>query len=152
MYNYKRLLLLLSTLAACLGYASLSQAHCQIPCGIYDDHARVNSLLEDVATIEKAIDQITSLAEKKDPLSQNQLTRWVMNKEKHADNIIDTMGQYFLTQRVSPKQKDYSSRLQQHHAVIVSAMKTKQTVDHSYSKELRENVTALLKYYPEHEH
>ena len=30
-------------------------AHCQIPCGIYDDRARVASMLEDVATIHEAV-------------------------------------------------------------------------------------------------
>ena len=28
-----------------------TNAHCQIPCGIYDDHARVQAMLEDAATI-----------------------------------------------------------------------------------------------------
>ena len=39
-----------------------SLAHCQIPCGIYDDHARVALMLEDVATIHKAVSQIADLA------------------------------------------------------------------------------------------
>ena len=29
------------------------QAHCQIPCGIYDDAARVVEMLESAATVEK---------------------------------------------------------------------------------------------------
>ena len=81
-------------------------AHCQIPCGIYDDHARVASMLEDVATIRKAVSQIAELAGKTDPQSQNQLVRWVMNKETHAQNIIDSISDYFLTQRVKAEQDD----------------------------------------------
>ena len=36
-------------------------SHCQIPCGIYDDHARYKSMLEDASTVEKATNQILSL-------------------------------------------------------------------------------------------
>ncbi|HKK32471.1 MAG TPA: superoxide dismutase, Ni [Desulfomicrobiaceae bacterium] len=126
--------------------------HCQIPCGIYDDHARVVSMLEDVATIEKSIRLIIELSGKTDPQSQNQLVRWVMNKEKHAQNIISTISDYFLTQRVKPSQKDYTDRLKKHHAVIVAAMKAKQHADQGYTKTLKGAVEALLPFYPEHDH
>ena len=36
-----------------------AHSHCQIPCGIYDDHARYLSMLEDASTVEKATNQIT---------------------------------------------------------------------------------------------
>jgi len=127
-------------------------AHCQIPCGIYDDHARVQSMLEDTATVEKSVNLIIELADKSDAQSQNQLVRWVMNKEKHAQQIISTISDYFLTQRVNPSQKDYSERLSKHHAVIIAAMKAKQNVDMKYVKNLKESVEALLSYYPEHKH
>ena len=131
-----------------------SQAHCQIPCGIYDDHARVQSMLEDAATIEKSAKLIAELSGKSDAQSQNQLVRWVMNKEKHAQNIISTICDYFLTQRVKPTQKDYAERLIKHHAVIIAAMKVKQNADVKYSKTLKESIEALLPYYPKpkHEH
>ena len=126
----------------------LASAHCQIPCGIYDDHARVHSMLEDVDTVEKSIKMINEMSGKTDPQSQNQLVRWVMNKEKHAQNIISTISDYFLTQRVNPNQKDYAERLARHHAVIVAAMKTKQSVDMKNVSTLRESVQALSAYYP----
>ena len=84
----------------------LAQAHCQIPCGIYDDHARVKSIGEDAATVEKSMRLIAELAGKSDAQSQNQLVRWVMNKEAHAQKIISSISDYFLTQRVKPDQKD----------------------------------------------
>ena len=124
-------------------------AHCQIPCGIYDDHARVQTMLEDVATIEKSTKLITKLTTKTDAHSKNQLIRWVMNKEKHAQNIISTISNYFLTQRVKPEQKDYVERLRKHHAVIIAAMKAKQNTDLKYVKNLKKCVKALLSYYPE---
>lgn len=126
----------------------LSFAHCQIPCGIYDDHARVQSMLEDVATIEKSVKQIIVLSGKTDAQSTNQLVRWVMNKEKHSQNIISTISDYFLTQRVKFDQKDYAERLAKHHAVIVAAMKAKQNADMKAVESLRDSVQALSAYYP----
>ncbi len=87
-------------------------AHCQLPCGIYDDHARVLSMLEDVRTIEKSVRLIKELSGENDPLSQNQQIRWVMNKEEHAQKIISSMCDYFLTQRVKPDMEDYLPRLE----------------------------------------
>ncbi len=125
-------------------------AHCQIPCGIYDDHARVQSMLEDATTVDKSAKLIAELAGKSDAQSQNQLVRWVMNKEKHAQQIISTISDYFLTQRVKPSQEDYAERLSKHHAVIIAAMEAKQNADMKYAKNLKESIEALLSYYPEH--
>mgnify|MGYP002065476623 CR=1 FL=1 len=126
-----------------------AHAHCQIPCGIYDDYARVQSMLEDTATVEKSVKLIAELAGKSDAQSQNQLVRWVMNKEAHSQNIISTISDYFLTQRVKADQADYIERLKKHHTVIVAAMKTKQNADIKYAIELRASIEALLPYYPE---
>lgn len=129
-----------------------ASAHCQIPCGIYDDHARVQAMLEDGATVEKSVKLINELAGKSDAQSQNQLVRWVMNKEKHAQNIISTISDYFLTQRVKTSQEDYAERLARHHAVIVAAMKAKQNGDAQHAAALTESIKALESYYPEHGH
>jgi len=131
---------------------SLAAAHCQIPCGIYDDHARVKLMLEDAATVTKATKLIADLSSKTDPQSLNQRVRWVMNKELHAQNIIATISDYFLTQRVKASQKDYKERLVKHHAVIVAAMKAKQNAGEQYAKELASAIEALAPYYPEHKH
>ena len=77
-----------------------------------------------------------------------QVPCWVANKEKHAQNIIATISDYFLTQRVKASQKDYSDRLVKHHTVIVAAMKAKQNSDAKYAGELKKAVEALLAYYP----
>jgi nickel superoxide dismutase len=129
-----------------------AQAHCQIPCGIYDDHARVQAMLEDAATVEKSVKLIAELSGKSDPQSQNQLVRWVMNKEQHAQKVIASISDYFLTQRVKPDQEDYSDRLIKHHAVILAAMKAKQNADMGYAQALKESIQALAGYYPEHKH
>ena len=121
-------------------------AHCQIPCGIYGDRLRVELMLEDAATIEKACRMIAALAQKTDAQSKHQLARWIQNKEKHAQNIIVAIGDYFLTQRVKPTQKDYIQRLKRHHAVILAAMKAKQSAKNI--KVLRDRILALRAYYP----
>jgi nickel superoxide dismutase len=133
-------------------YSPIAYSHCQIPCGIYDDHARVKTMLEDTETTRKAVDLITELSKKSDAQSNNQMVRWVMSKESHAQNIILTISDYFLTQRVKPKQKDYIERLKKHHAVIVAAMKVKQNADMTYVDALEASIEALLPYYPEHKH
>tara|TARA_Y100000389_G_scaffold201599_1_gene244717 strand:- start:4568 stop:5020 length:453 start_codon:yes stop_codon:yes gene_type:complete len=133
-------------------YTPIAYSHCQIPCGIYDDHARVKSMLEDIATTRRAVYMITELAKRSDAQSNNQVVRWVMSKENHAQNIISTISDYFLTQRVKSNQKDYVERLKKHHAVIVAAMKVKQNVDITYIDVLEENIESLLPYYPEHKH
>lgn len=125
-------------------------AHCQIPCGIYDDHARVTAMLEDAATVEKSVTLINELAGKSDAQSQNQLVRWVVNKENHAQKIISSISDYFLTQRVKASQDDYVERLKKHHAVIVAAMKAKQNSDMDTVTALKTAIEALAPYYPPH--
>ena len=128
-----------------------ASAHCPIPCGIYDDIARVDSMLEDVQTIRKAVVMITRLSGATDAQAQNQLVRWVMKKERRAQNIIDSISNYFLTQRVRASQEDYGERLQRHHAVIVAAMRAKETAEWSVVDELEAALLALSPYYPPHE-
>ena len=112
----------------------------------------VQTMLEDAATIEKSVKLISALAGKADAQSQNQIVRCVENKEKHAQNIISTISDYFLTQRVKSAQEDYTERLVKHHAVIVAAMKAKQNADMDAAAALKESIEALASYYPEHKH
>ena len=46
--------------------------HCQVPCGIFDDPAKVSELKQDAATIRKAMVQTNELGTK-DALSLNQV-------------------------------------------------------------------------------
>ena len=144
------LLTALVTLGFVFAVTIAAYAHCQIPCGIYDDHARVKLMLEDTATILKATRLIAELSGKTDAQSQNQLVRWIMIKEKHAQSVISTISDYFLTQRVKTSQKDYVERLKKHHAVIVAAMKAKQNADEKYALDLQKTIEELAEYYPEH--
>ncbi|GAB5559712.1 MAG: superoxide dismutase [Ni] [Synoicihabitans sp.] len=128
-----------------------ASAHCQVPCGIYDDSARVAAMLEDADTVIKAGNMLAELAGKTDAQSQQQIVRWVNNKESHSQLIISTIADYFLTQRVKSSQSDYVQRLKDHHAVIVAAMKAKQSADVTAGEALKIAVAKLAAYYP-HEH
>jgi nickel superoxide dismutase len=137
-------------------------AHCEVPCGIYADHARVSQMLEDTTTIAKAIGEINRLNRQADALSFNQATRWVQTKDEHATRIQHTIAQYFLTQRVKPVDPGadgwdgYLERLVRHHAVMVAAMKAKQDVSPERAAALQAAIERIQGYYPEpsaaHEH
>lgn len=148
----QRILLITISIIAIFNMPLTAMAHCQIPCGIYDDYARLTALLEDAATIEKTIKMMGELSGQTDVQSQNQMVRWVVNKETHAQQIIETMSNYFLTQRVKPSQKDYTERLERHHAVIIAAMKAKQNADMKSATALKKSIGLLKEYYPEHKH
>ena len=118
-------------------------AHCEIPCGIYDDEARFAMAAEHMTTIEKSMKLIVSLS-KEDPLNYNQIVRWVHNKEKHADELQHIVTQYFMTQRLKPVDKGdpeahsaYLEKLTLLHKMLFYAMKTKQTTDLGNVEKLR---------------
>lgn len=121
-------------------------AHCEIPCGIYDDALRVKLIQEHIATIEKSMNQILAL-EKEDTPNWNQLVRWVMNKEHHADMLQEIVTQYFMTQRIKPGMKNYESMLAQLHEMLVTGMKCKQTTDLSHIEKLKSLVGDFEKIY-----
>ena len=125
---------------------SLAAAHCEIPCGIYDDEMRIEMLREHITTIEKSMNQVI-LLEKDANRKANQLTRWVMNKEQHADELQEIVSQYFMTQRLTPDAKDYASKLQFLHEMLLAGMKSKQTTDLGQVKRLRELVDLFEKAY-----
>lgn len=134
--------------AALWATADAARAHCQVPCGIYDDPARVAMMREDVATISKAMTQIAELAAKTDALSKNQLTRWVDTKEHHAERIMRTVADYFLAQKLKPASgRAYLESLAKHHAVLVGAMKCKQSVAASEAQRLGKAIDAIAGYW-----
>jgi nickel superoxide dismutase len=88
-----------------VGGGPLLRAHCQVPCGIYDDEARFRMLAEHVTTMEKAMKEIAALSAQA-PVNYNQIVRWVMNKEKHAEEFSEILSYYFLAQRIKPTVAD----------------------------------------------
>lgn len=113
-----------------------ASAHCEIPCGIYDDKLRTNLIHEHTVTIEKSMKNIIELG-KQNPVDYNQLVRWISNKEEHATLIQHTVSQYFMTQRIKPDAEKYIEKLSTLHKMLLAAMKCKQTTDLSHVLNLR---------------
>lgn len=116
--------------------ASFAAAHCEIPCGIYDDRLRTALIGEHISTIEKSMKEIMKLSEQR-PVNYNQLARRISNKEDHANKIQHIVSQYFMTQRIKLDAKDYAKKLTVLHKMLVHAMKCKQTTDHAHIESLR---------------
>ena len=141
---------ILSGLVLCLltlGGSRVADAHCEVPCGIYADQRRFEHMLEDTATITKAMGQITALAGKTDAQSANQLVRWVNTKETHATDTQHVIAQYFMAQRLKPKMDGYVLKLTTAHAVIRAAMKCKQSTKTEDADALKAAVLAFHKAY-----
>ena len=124
-------------------FGSLAYSHCQIPCGIYDDEARFNSMAEHITTIEKSMKLIESLSAQEKP-NMNQIVRWVNNKEVHADEMSNIITYYFMAQRIKiPPEGDtkahsaYVKNLTLLHEMLVYTMQTKQTTDLENVEKLR---------------
>ena len=81
--------------------APMASAHCQIPCGIFDDEKRVELIEEHIVTVEKSMKKIAELGAA-ESVDYNQLVRWVSNKETHALEIQEIVTAYFMAQRIKP--------------------------------------------------
>jgi nickel superoxide dismutase len=128
-------------------------AHCEIPCGIYEDSLRASLISEHITTIEKSMKMIIKISEEANP-NYNQLVRWVTNKEEHAKKIQEIVSQYFLHQRVkitdsSDKEKyaKYVNLLTTLHEISVYAMKAKQSTDLTNIEKLKSSLDAFRKVY-----
>lgn len=134
-------------------------AHCEIPCGIYDDEMRLNMIAEHVTTIEKSINRIEQLS-KEEPRNFNQIVRWVQNKEHHANELQRIVTQYFMTQRLKPVEKEdkeayaaYMEKLVLLHQMLTYSMKAKQTTDTANVDKLRSLLSEFrTAYFGTHEH
>ena len=129
-------------------------SHCQVPCGIYDDAARIVIIHEDIQTIRKSITKINELSDgESSAQSMNQLVRWVNTKEEHAQHIQDIVLNYFLAQRIKPKEKgetefeNYVSLTTTCQKIIFHAMKSKQNTDLSLLDPLKRQINMLTDIY-----
>ncbi len=132
-----------------------AQAHCQVPCGIYDDPMRITMLREDASTIRKAVTSMDDLMNEGNPLQGfNQAVRWINEKDQTSTKIQRVVSDYFLTQRVkaapagSPEHDVYIEQLTRMHAILVAAMKCKQHVDIEHVDALDAAIEAIAGYYP----
>ena len=139
-------LLLFIGISCFLLFSSSALAHCEIPCGIYDDEMRIKMIAEHIDTIEKSMKQIVAIENGKKPNS-NQLIRWVMNKEQHADMLQKIVTQYFMTQRIQINTKNYDKKLELLHQMLVVAMKCKQTTELSNVSKLKDLLKSFNSLY-----
>ena len=140
----------LSLSMLCVGPA---RAHCEVPCGIYDDQMRIRMIAEHVSTIEKSMEQIVELSKARET-NYNQLVRWINNKEAHATEVQHIVSQYFMTQRIkavdagdAANHAKYVAQLTLLHQMLVEAMKTKQTLDLQHVERLRSLLKAFSASY-----
>lgn len=149
----------LSLFLVLFSFSKTTSAHCEVPCGIYNDELRVEMIQEHIQTIEKAMNQITEL-QNADTINYNQLVRWINTKEHHANLIQEIAEQYFLTQRVKfadpsegEKYDKYMAQLTTLHQLIVYSMKSKQSVDLAQVENMQNALEAFEKaYFGEHRH
>jgi nickel superoxide dismutase len=144
------LMLTLLTLTVTIPMAG---AHCQIPCGIYDDQLRAQLIAEHATTIEKSMKQIMELSKATpSPKNYNQLMRWISNKEEHAAKVQDIVTAYFMTQRIKPGQDKYAEKVILLHKMLLTAMKCKQTTDIAHVEALQAHLKEFEKLYFGHSH
>jgi nickel superoxide dismutase len=144
--KFKRWLGVAVCVAVLCSVGSKAFAHCQVPCGIYNDPVRFTMLEEHVTTIEKSMKLITELSAE-ETKNYNQIVRWVNNKETHANEFTEIVTYYFLAQRITADKENYTDQLKAAHAVIVAAMKCKQSADPATAEALQKAVFGLYEAY-----
>lgn len=159
MKKYKQLLILGVLTILSLNISKKTYAHCEIPCGIYEDTLRIELIKEHIVTIEKSMKMIIELTND-ETINYNQIVRWINNKEDHANKLQDIVSQYFLHQRIKPVEPDqkemyekYINHLTLLHELLVYSMKAKQTTDLSYIEKLNITINAFEEaYFHKHKH
>lgn len=149
-----RLFLFILALSAFSFMPNASQAHCQIPCGIFDDARIFDEIEEHIVTIEKSANEIKRL-QSETPLDIHTITRWTINKENHAQKIQDIASEFFLAQRIKAPTADaseanknrYEASLFYLHSIITLAMRSKQNLDQKFYDDLRNAVSKFEKIY-----
>ena len=150
----KRFALATLVVVALIAAAVPASAHCQIPCGIYDDELRVQLIEEHIGTVEKSMKKIVEIGGA-ETVDYNQLVRWVDNKEAHAQKIQDIVTAYFMAQRIKPPKdhgdekamNEYIHKLALLHAIQIHAMKAKQSTDLDEIENLRKLTTQFRAAY-----
>ncbi|MBN2592382.1 MAG: hypothetical protein JXA81_02660 [Sedimentisphaerales bacterium] len=132
---------------------AIAYSHCQIPCGIYDDEARLGEIAEHITTIEKSMKEIDRLSAESKP-NMNQIVRWVNNKEHHADELSEIVTYYFMAQRIKlpeqgnvKAQNEYVNKITLLHKMLVYSMRAKQTTDLANVEQLKSLLSEFHKAY-----
>lgn len=123
-----------------------AQAHCDIPCGIYDPiTAQIAAL-----TVVRMIDLMTDLLNKggaQDINFFNSMARYVAVKEEHAEKVKHDIrviwGDYFKAQQIE-KHPDTGEVV---HNILMLGSKARQTADRNTAVQLVEAVNQFATYF-----
>lgn len=123
-----------------------AQAHCDIPCGIYDP---ITALIP-ALTVVRMIDLMTDLQNKggaQDLAYQNSLARYIAVKEEHAEKVKHEVrviwGDYFK-QAQFDKHPDTQQVV---HQIMLLGSKARQSVDREAAVQLVEAVNKFAEYF-----
>ena len=154
----RRIVVILGGAVLALAAVANIRAHCQVPCGIYDDATRFKLMSECVETIGKSVKEINRLSAEPKP-DYNQLVRWVDNKDRQADDLAAIVSGYFMAQRIKPvdmsdaaARTKYVEQLTLAHQLLVQAMKSKQSANPAAAAQLRKLLDAFQDGYLGHPH
>lgn len=119
---------LIFSLLCVMGCYSQLMAHCQMPCGIYHDEMVFDQIDQFIETTVKAISVLND-----NPFSnvqqRNEFVRWIMQKEKGANETAELILTYFLQQKIKPNEEDTAKRVISAHLLLFYLVQIKQTVD-----------------------
>jgi len=125
---------LLTLISASLLYSQSVEAHCQMPCGIYNDAMIFDKGDEYFLTMYKGISVLNN-----SPFStvkeKNDFVRWVVTKEKMSDAFAEILTSYFLQQKIKPGDLDTPKRLESVHKLLFGLVAIKQNTSLEYVEE-----------------
>jgi len=81
-----------------------------------------------LTAIDKSVTELDKLSTAKDK-NYNQIVRWINEKDRSADEIIEQCSEYFLTQRIKDTDEKYVEKLKMLHHIMTCAVKAKQSTD-----------------------
>lgn len=116
--------------AAFVLFSSQLSAHCQMPCGIYDDQLVYDQVDQYYLTMYKAVSALKN--SKFETLhDRNQYIRWVMLKNEESDTTAKILTTYFLQQKITPMAGDADTQKLVHsiHQLLFYLVIIKQNVD-----------------------
>lgn len=128
----------LSGLLAVNFYFGGVEAHCQMPCGIYNDQMVYDKIDEYFMTMVKAVSALKD--NKFENLhDRNQFVRWITEKDAQSDEVANVITTYFLQQKIRPGDEDNFDLVKSAHKLLFLLVAIKQNVDlkivHEFGKE-----------------
>jgi nickel superoxide dismutase len=123
-----------------------AQAHCDIPCGIYDPIVAQISALTVVRMIDLALDLDSKTADK-GLAYQNTISRYVASKEEHAEKVKQEVrviwGDYLKAQHL----EKYPQAHALVHEIMALGSKSRQTVDRETAVKLVEKLNEFAQIF-----